>query len=482
MRYGIIDRKSRLRLLTCTIKRAEALNAEAMNGVEEVPEEGEIDSNAAAPNKVHLRGVDRLNTYDIERFASEHYSSDLFQKVQWVDDASANLLYDTPTAAAEALAAFSVEEVGEPLQLRLAKPLSTHPDAELQVRLAIIADVKVKGAKEHSRFYLMNPRWDPDNPDNERPGAKRRRPDDGYGHNKYRRRDHELDRRDRRASRGPRQEFHEDMYGEDPKAATDSRRSSYSESEDRPRRNRSEDLFASKQQGRLRNRSASPSRDEDGRYGFDDNQPYRQTARARSRTPPNIRSRDNRNTRDKLRKELFPNHASSTTLSNDTSNNHSHQSSSNSNKELFPERLGSPNHRRQDAKHIDAEEVTKAIGQCNINSNRVRFKESFTYSNSGRRPEQNERNKNQGRDLFSRIQGGPGEESTYGRLNSEGGSGGFNIRGAGDPGFSILGASKDRVQSPLVKELFPLKAGAKPDLFDGRIKGRAGRRRAEEYF
>jgi hypothetical protein len=464
------------------MKRAEALNTEAMNGVEEVPEEGEIDSNAAAPNKVHIRGLDRLNTYDIERYASEHYSSDLFQKVQWVDDTSANLIYDTPTAAAEALAAFSVDEVSDQLQLRLAKPLSTHPDVELQVRLAIVADVKVKGAKEHSRFYLMNPRWDPDNPKNERPGVKRRRPDDGDGHNKYRKRDYELDRRDRRGSRGPQQEFHEDMYGDDPKAPTDSRRSSHSGNEDRPRRNRSEDLFASRQHGRLRNRSASPSRDEDGRYGFNDTQPYRQTARARSRTPPNIRNRDNRNSRDKLRKELFPNHASSTALSNGASNNHSRQSSSNSNKELFPERVGSPSHRRQDAKDIGADEVTKAIGQCNINSNRVKLGNSFTYSNSGRRPEQNERNKNQGRDLFSRIQGGPGEESTYGRLNSDGDSGGFNIRGAGDAGFSILGASKERVQSPLVKELFPLKASAKPDLFDGRIKGRAGRRRAEEYF
>lgn len=347
-----------------------------MNGVEEMPEEGEIDSNAPAPNKVHIRGLDRLNTYDIEKYATEHYSSDLFQKVQWVDDTSANIVYDTPVAAAEALAALSLEEINDPLQLRPAKSLSTHPDVELQVRLAIVADVKVKGAKEHSRFYLMNPRWDPDNPDNERPGAKRRRPDDGYGHNKYRRRDYELDRRDRRGSRGRQQEFHEDMYGEDPKAATNNRRGSYSGSEhEKSRRNRGEDLFAGRQEGRLRDRSASPSREGDGRYGFADEQPRRQTARARSRTPPNIRNRENRDTRDKLRKELFPDRGSSSALSNGTSNAHSRQSSS-TNRELFPDKVGSPNHRRQDAKHINAEEVTKAIGQCNINNiNTVKFKE-----------------------------------------------------------------------------------------------------------
>lgn len=457
-----------------------------MNGVEEMPEEGEIDSNAAAPNKVHIRGLDKLNTYDIEQYAGEHYPSDLFQKVQWVDDTSANLIYDTPAAAVEALAAFSVEEASEPLQLRAAKALSTHPDADLQVRLAMVADVKLKGAKEHSRFYLINPRWDPDNPDNERPGAKRRRPDDGYGHNKYRRRDYGFDRRDRRGSRDHEPEFHVDMYGEDPKAADDSRRSSYSGSEyDRPRRNRRGDLIARRPDGRLRNRSASPSRDEDGRYGFDDNQPYRQTARARSRTPPpGARGgRSNRDTRDKLRKELFPNRGHSTALSNTNGDNHSRPSSSHSNRELFPEKLTSPNHRRQDAKDINAEEVTKAIGQCSIN-NRVRFKENFTYGSSGRRPEQNERNKDQGRDLFARIQGGSNAENSYGRLSSNGGetSSSFSIKGAGDTGFSILGASKERVQSPLVRELFPLKATAKPDLFDGRIKGRAGRNRAEEYF
>lgn len=63
---------------------------------------------------------------------------------------------------------------------------------------------------------------------------------------------------------------------------------------------------------------------------------------------------------------------------------------------------------------------------------------------------------------------------------------GFSIKGAGENGFSILGASRERTQNPLVKELFPLKAtnseGGR-DLFDGRMKGRgAPRKRAEEYF
>jgi hypothetical protein len=454
-----------------------------MNGVEEVPEEGEIESNAVAPNKVHIRGLNRLNTFDIERYAGEHYSMDLYQKVQWIDDMSANIIYDTPTAAAEALAAFSVEEVSEPLQLRAAKTLSTHPDVELQVRQAILADVKVKGAKDQSRFYLMNPVWDPDHPDNIRPGTKRRRPDDGYGHNKYRRRDYEHDRHARHGSRDQQPQFHEDMYGDDPQAGTDSRRNSYSSSGEygRSRRNRNEDLFANRQDGRLRNRSASPVRDEDGRYGFEDIHPYRQTARARSRTPPGVRrGRDNRAARENLRKELFPNRKGSSALSNGHSDKNSRPSSSNSNRELFPKKLSRSGsvHRRQEAKHIDPEEVAHAIGQCSIENE---YDERFTYSNSGRRPEQTNRSKNGGGDLFSRISGGPQVESSYGRLTDEPGNG-FSIKGAGDAGFSILGASKERVQSPLVKELFPKKVGGGgQDLFDGRIRGRAARMRAEDY-
>ena len=480
-----------------------------MNGVEEVPEEGEIDSNSAAPNKVHIRGLDRLNTHDIRQYAAEHYSMDLFSKVEWIDDSSANLIYDTPAAAAEALVALSAEEASELLQIRTAKPFSTYPDVELQVRQAIIADVKVQGAKDRSRFYLMNPRWDPDNPDNERPGFKRRRVDPGYGHNKYRRRDHEPDRRRLRGPREQQSDFHEDMYGEDPQATSDSsrrnsissdgeyvklRRNRQTNGDHGRERDRGGDLFASRQNGRLRNRSASPSRDEDGRYGFADDQPYRQTARARSRTPPNVRNGgDNRRARNDLSKELFPERQSSAALTN--GNGHSNSmddlrpSSSASNRELFPNRLPSPTHRRQAAKHIDADEVAKAIGRCSMDEQIGG--DAFTYTSSGRRPDTRDQSENGvGRDLFARIEGGP--ESSFGRLNGTGSGsgggggsgGGFSFKGAGNAGFSILGASNQRAQSPLVKELFPLKAGGtngRRELFDGRVKGRAGRARAEDY-
>ena len=488
--------KRRRTRLTQDAQRAEAANTEAMNGVEEAAEDGEIDSSAAAPTKVHIRGLNQLNTLDIERFAEEHYSMDLFKKVQWVDDVSANLIYDTEVAATEALIAFSAEDVSDPLQLRPAKRVSSHPDTDLQVRLAIVADVKAPGAKDRSAFYLFNKEWDPDNPDNIRPGYKRRRrPDDAYPANKYRRREWEDSRYHRRESRDKSQ-FHEDMYGEDTNPSGEVRRGSYSSGSEYGKRRPKgdEDLFASKQNGRLRNRSASPGREGDGRYGFHDDQPRRPTARPRSRTPPAIRAgNDNRGARDNLRKELFPERKSSSALTNGHSSSNSRElfptrpSSSASSKELFPDKINGAVHRRQKAKDLHPDEIADAIGKYNLDGTNERG----AYNSSGRRPENSERSaRGESRDLFSRINGGPKVESSYGRLHerppTNSGETGFSIKGAGrfndTAGFSILGASKERAENPLVKELFPTKAGGK-DLFDGRIKGRGvQRRRAEDLF
>lgn len=468
-----------------------------MNGVE-AAEEGEIDASAPAPTKVHIRGLDNLSQDDIIAWAEEHSAMDLFKKVQWIDDTSANLVYDTDVAGYEALVALSAEEVYDSMQLRQAKRASTHPDVELFVRRAIVADVKAPGAKDRSKFYLFRKEWDPDNPDNIRPDNRKRRwMDSDRGDRKYRRRDYEDDGRRRRVSRSA-AAFHEDMYGDDPQVGDDSRRNSQSSGSDYPRRQakNDEDLMANKQRGRLRDRSASPIHDEDGRFGFDDVQPLRRTARPRSHTPPGIRAgKNNRGARDDLRKELFPEKRATSTFATEPSNGTKNdlfanrQSSSGLGRELFPDRVNGAVHRRQSAKNLTPNEVADAIGRYNFDG----ASEHRAYGGSGSRPVDADRSTNGGgRDLFSRISGGPKMESTYGRLHDRAAvsdaDAGFSIKGAGradDAGFSILGASKELAQNPLVKELFPLKSKSSgdKDLFDGRIKGRgAQRRRAEDLF
>ncbi|KAK0924833.1 hypothetical protein LTR91_008134 [Friedmanniomyces endolithicus] len=439
---------------------------EAMNGMEEAAEEGEVDVHALVA-KVHVRGVNSFGPQDAENYAREHYSDELFSRVEWVDDTSINLVYDTDLAAEEALLAFSAEEVMDPLEFRPAKRLTTHPDVALFVRRATVSDVKVRGAHKHSRFYLDNPKYDPEL------RMTKRRPDDrGYRTREYglkrRRRDMEDDRTSRRGSQG--EPWNEDLYDDDPVsvAARKERTNSYSSAENGRKRARvTEELFPDRLSGRLRNRSASPARDGDGRFGFGEEQPARRTARPRSRTPPERRrNATNGGARDDLRKELFPDKkpAAPSALTNGHSNGTvelfpNHGSPPKTPRELFP------NHKRHDARDIDREyrQVEEAVDS------------------------RKQRDGKPNGDLMSRISGGRDDGRLLSRRpKSSEGDAGFSFKGAGSGGsFSFKDASKGKApEGALVKELFPMKAGdGGRDLFEGRIKGHGNqRRRAEDLF
>ena len=251
------------------------------------------------------------------------------------------------------------------------------------------------------------------------------------------------------------------------------------------------DLVASQANGRLRDRSASPDRDGDGRYGFADDQPQRQTAPPRA---PRAGS-NNRGARDEIKKDLFADKQRSTPLTN--GNGHTNGNDrpdlfadrvsrpvtprTQSKPDLFADRMNSATHRRQDARDLDVEQATSKMGQYHINNDGGSDFKADAYNRSDRKPKG---------DLFSRITGGPAVDKSYGRLHDRPAGGDFSFKGASaqdeDGGFSIMGASRAKAENPLVKELFPMKAGGgekKKDLFDGRIKGRgSGRRRAEDLF
>lgn len=467
-----------------------------MNGVEE-EEEGEVAPDEVASNKVHIEGLSDLTTTDIENFANDHYKSDAFRRIEWIDDHSANITYASGPAAAEALQAFTYQPEHEPLPVfapldpRRAKTLVTHPHVELYVRMARMTDIKEQGAAERSRFYLLHPEYDPQT------RSKRRRFDGPRrGGSRGGRGGHHDDRTSRRSSDGE-ATFDVSLYDDAP--APQPARASYKSSEHPDgdlfagrkagarKRAREEDLFAGKKDDRLRDRSASPVRDGDGRFGFSQDQPYRQTARAR--TPPLPRSRstnDNYDAKQRKKAELFPNKKSRTALTDDLDNPKPRtelfpdRSSSTKGKELFPDKV---RHHRNDARDIGPDDVANAIGKYSLDNGI----DAFAYdSSSGVQIEPNRSNKP--RDLFSRINGGPGlaVNKSSGRLNERptsangAGDGGFSIRGAGAQreGFSIRGASKEVAGS---KELFPAKTGGGKDLFGDRVAGRQ-RRRAEDMF
>ncbi|KAL1586706.1 hypothetical protein WHR41_04482 [Cladosporium halotolerans] len=453
---------------------------EAMNGIEQAPEEGEVDPNAIVPFKVHLRGLDDLTTRKIEDGMREACNTELYRRLQWIDDTSANLIFDTEEAAADALAALSAEDESEPVRLRAVKPLEALGGVQLQARMAIEADVKAPGAKDRSRFYLMNPEHDPDS----RPKKRKNVRDHGPRYKRNRRESADEIMHRRNSQQGT--PFNVDFYDDAPAPEASARRISVSSADSysgRRRADRGGDLFAGRDNGRLRSdrnryRSASPDRDGDGRYGFSEEQPYRRTARQRSATPPRLRrSRENQEARLARSNELFPDRGTTSALKSNgqapqprkpTNGNTADlfpDRTTNGSKELFPDKA---QHRRQEARDIGLDEVATAIGPGRAGRN----------SNDAPKG---------GRDLFSRVSGGP---NNNGRLRSNDQDQGFSFKGAGnaEPGFSILGASTNRERgAKLAKELFPHRApgAAAPnggkELFDGRIKGRA-RKRAEDFL
>ena len=242
-----------------------------------------------------------------------------------------------------------------------------------------------------------------------------------------------------------------------------------------------------KESGRLRNRSASPARDGDGRYGFQEAGPRRRTARARSPTPPELRktrSQRNRGARDDLSKELFPEKVNKS-LANGHANGAMELFPNNSSPPKTPRELF-PSHKRQEARDLDSEykRVSDSMSRYTLDG----ADDHRTYSDSGDRKARDSKPRG---DLFSRISGGPNIDKSYGRLHdrpgASNGDGGFAFKGAGrSSDFSILGASKEKPESTLPKELFPMKAGGgggeRRELFDGRVKGRGQRRRAEDLM
>lgn len=326
------------------VKEARSAQIDTQDGTTTAPADN-LDE--LAPTKVHIRGLDNLTTDNIRQFAGEYYSLDNFQRVEWIDDTSANLVYESEQAAQEALVALSdlqhnsAQNVA-PLQLRRAKALPSNPDTELYVRQATLADKKAPRAHERSRFYLMNPDHDP----RERKGDydnRRRGP-----------------RRDHRQRNDAPKPFDVNMYDD---AEEESSALSYDDEDDRrhtrrrderPRRPRGGDLFAGKETGRLRDRSASPVRDGDGRYGFDQEQPERRTARRRTISPaPRKRDLIPAARASNGPVELLPTKSTSKTFGLDVPPTST--SPPKRNRELFPNKSARSNHRRSDA--LDADET-----------------------------------------------------------------------------------------------------------------------------
>lgn len=184
-------------------------------------------------------------------------------KVEWIDDTSANLVFNSEVTARDAFKALSTVEVADPTALAIgetlaAKPVDGRPEISLLVRFALETDRKQAGAALRSRYYLLHPEHDPEerrrkNQDN------RSRYRDREGGDYHRRNGGGRRRRD---SEEPTERFEASMYDDAPPSA----RRRQSDEEERPksdaRDNRGKELFSSRRES-ARGRSASPARDHD---------------------------------------------------------------------------------------------------------------------------------------------------------------------------------------------------------------------------
>lgn len=339
--------------------------------------------------------------------------------------------------------AFAAVEIADPtqilaLQMIPAKSFPLHPQTNLEVRLAVIGDRKQAGARERSRFYLFNPEYDP---------AERRKRGGYRGGNKYRDRDdggyrsqRYDDRENRKRQIGDEASgFDANLYDDD-EAALASRAarkharqdSASSGSDSRERGGRrvrfrgaaGKELFPEKAErgkGRLRDRSASPLRDADGKQDIES------------------RRQDTAASANRLKAQIIK----------------AQLQEAGSKKELFPHKVG-VSHRRSDA--FDAADATADLFGKQLPV-------PFTDGSNDQRP------KGSGPSLASRITSRP--DSKLGILN---------IRGVAKTAVTHDFMIKGSAQENGAKELFPNDNSGK-ELFEARIGGRGRRRqKAEDLF
>ena len=410
----------------------------------------EAEDISPLPHKVYIRGLDDLTTSDVTHFSLEHHPEDAPTRVEWIDDTSANIVFESPAIAMRALGSFTrVDDDHVPadnMQLRPARNLSTHPALSLQVRTSIFTDRKRPRAYEASRFYMMHPEHDP---------RESRRRDASHTNSSYRLRRYGDNEHRRRKQRDQEDGFDASMYDDD---ESSSKRGSIDASPERHNGSRSSnpqhrvDSYRPARRARnveSRDRSASPTR-------------HQHTP------PPSYRARDPHPFPEENRgKELFPTKSAIDSETNEVGKDlfSYRMLAQGLKKELFPHKAIAISHRRSDA--FDAADETADLFASGLP---VPFTDGdmsgkILSDRISARP-----------DLFKNHLNVMAKESFGATVDH-----GINIRGASgqqEQGFSIRGAGT-------IKELFPGRqlGNAGKELFSEKLAGRGLRRnKAEDLF
>ncbi|KAG6287127.1 hypothetical protein E4U09_006338 [Claviceps aff. purpurea] len=123
------------------------------------------ESKDVIPTKIHISGVHTLHTDDISAYVKTHFGH--VEKIEWIDDDSANLVFNNDYIAGQAITSLSAVQIADVSALTLgesipAKPFNGKPEVSLQLRLSLRSDKKQAGAALRSRYYLLHPEHDPE--------------------------------------------------------------------------------------------------------------------------------------------------------------------------------------------------------------------------------------------------------------------------------------------------------------------------------
>lgn len=113
---------------------------------------------------VNLRGVNDMSNKDVKSYVSGTCSITSVFNIDWVDDASVNIVFVDAIDAQNALQAMTDPSLFydgdsiEPEQERAAKTFvkADHGKVQLQVRTSYQSDVKARDARQKSKYYLYN--------------------------------------------------------------------------------------------------------------------------------------------------------------------------------------------------------------------------------------------------------------------------------------------------------------------------------------
>ncbi len=443
----------------------------------------QISDSELAPHKVHIRGLEDLTTSDIKAFSAEHYPTGNQPRVEWIDDLSANIVFEGDQTAMAALRHFTLPSNNNdslPLsQLRAAKTLSTHPGSSLYVRIAAITDQKRPRAYEASRFYMMHPEHDP--------REQRHRGVRFQGNGDYRKKGYSDDEHRRRRRRDKEEGVDASMYDD---GGASSRNGSISSSAN-------ERGIEGERKARLRGDSYRPIRDERNGARTSRDRSASPNGRNRHTPPPTYRSRDPHPfPHENKGKELFPSKSRSDRdpNRNDRDLFSSKMLAADVTKGLYLrksalDREAAPSGKDLFSNRTRAAEVKKELFPHKVNLSKHSRSDAFDAADETA-------------DLFangmsvpfmdgasSRKSPNVGPRSSGSQSQLDGGDVGIdlNIRGTSrqqNQGFSIRGGAAINAAGT-IKELFPEKAAgnAGKELFAEKVEGRGGRRnRAEDMF